>query len=207
MLQTNRASVASRALLLAVALVAQAVLGAVGAGATSDHATTFVQKAASEAIVVLQDKSLPDDQRRAKFRSVVQKSFDSPTIGQLVVGLYWSTSTTDQQSRFQVVFEGALANIYTDRFFDYDGRSLQIIETRANPNGTSSVRTTVSTPTGDKTYDVEWVVAGPAGKEKFLDVVIDGISTSITTQQDYTSVLRAANGNLDALTTALKAKG
>lgn len=190
-----------------MALIAQTVLGAAGARAATDHATIFVQKAASEAIGVLQDRSLPDDERRAKFRSVIQKSFDSPAIGRLVVGPYWNASTPDQQSRFQAVFEGALANIYTDRFFDYDGRSLQITETRANSSGTSSVRTTVATPTGDKTYDVEWIVAGPAGKEKFLDVVIDGISTSITTQQDYASVLRAANGNLDALTTALRAKG
>jgi ABC-type transporter MlaC component len=37
-------------------------------------------------------------------------------------------------------------------------------------------------------------------------VVIDGVSTSVTTQQDYASVLRAANGDLDVLISALKSK-
>lgn len=207
MRQTNCSSVISRAAWLAATLLALSLFGTANARAAANHATVFVRQAASEAIGILQDRSLPDDQRRAKFQSVILKAFDSPAIGRLVIGPYWTKSTPDQQGRFQAVFEGALANIYTDRFFDYEGRSLQITETLTNPNGTSTVRSTVSTPTGDKTYDVEWIVMGPPGNEKFQDVVIDGISTSITTQQDYLSVLRAANGNLDALTTALKAKG
>ena len=74
-------------------------------------------------------------------------------------------------------------------------------------NSSSNSGTTVATPTGAKSYDVDWMVTGAAGKEKFLDVVIDGISTSLLTQQDYASVLGSTNGDLDALTTALKAKG
>jgi phospholipid transport system substrate-binding protein len=189
------------ALLVATLLVSGAV------AAASDNAAAFVRKSASEAIAILSNGSLPDKERRAQFRRVILETFDAATIGRVVVERYWTQATPDQQGRFQTIFQGALVGIYTERFFEYDGHSLQIKGTRAGTTGSMIVETTIATPTSGKTYDVDWIVTGPAGKEKFLDVVIDGISTSVTTQQDYGSVLRSSNGNLDALTAALKAKG
>jgi phospholipid transport system substrate-binding protein len=175
--------------------------------AATDPAASFVRKAAVEAIAILSNRALQDNERRAQFRGAILRNFDAATIGQLVVEPYWARASADQQNRFQAVFAGALANIYTERFYDYDGQSLQIKSTRADAAGTTIVRSTISTPTGSTVYDVDWIVTGPVGREKFLDVVIDGVSTSATTKQDYASFLRGANGNLDALSTALKAKG
>lgn len=174
--------------------------------AASDTATAFVQKSANEAIVVLQKTSVPADQRKAQFKTVLLRSFDAPSIGRFVTGSYWQAANPAQQARFQSTFEAALARIYTERFFDYDGESLQVKGTHPSAGGATVVQTVVSSPGTGKTYDVDWVVSGNAGNQKFLDVVIDGVSTSMTTKQDYTSVLRSANGNLDALSTALQRK-
>lgn len=190
----------------AVAVSFGALLASGAVAAATSPAALFVQTAATEAIAILSNKSLADQDRRMQFRAAILKHFDAPAIGQLVVEPYWSRSSPDQQSRFQSVFAGALANIYTDRFYDYDGQSLQIKSIQAGAPGTTMVRSTISTPTGNNVYDVDWIVTGPAGHEKFLDVVIDGVSTSTTTKQDYGSFLRGANGNLDALTAALKAR-
>jgi len=177
------------------------------AAAATDTAASFVQKAAVEAIAILSNRSIEDSERRARFRGAILRNFDAPAIARLVVEPYWARASADQQSRFQAVFAGALANIYTERFYDYDGQSLQIKSAHADASGATIVRSTISTPTGSTVYDVDWIVTGPAGREKFLDVVIDGVSTSATTKQDYASFLRGANGNLDALSAALKAKG
>jgi len=192
-------------LLGCAAVVSLLVAGGAVVAATS-QAAMFVQKAATEAIAILSNKSLADQDRRAQFRAAILKHFDAPAIGQFVVQPYWSRASPEQQSRFQSVFAGTLAKIYTDRFYDYDGQSLQIKSIQAGAPGTTMVRSTISTPTGRNVYDVDWIVTGPAGREKFLDVVIDGVSTSTTTKQDYGSFLRQANGNLDALTAALKAR-
>lgn len=185
---------------LGVSLASSAVLAAANGPAL------FVQNAATEAISILTNKSLADQDRRVQFRAAIVKHFDAVAIGQLVVEPYWSRAKPEQKSRFQSVFAGALANIYTDRFYDYDGQSLQIKSVQAGAPGTTMVRSTISTPTGNHVYDVDWIVTGPTGREKFLDVVIDGVSTSTTTKQDYGSFLRRVDGDLDALTAALKAR-
>lgn len=196
----------------AMRVVAGSVIAAlaISGGAVAlaaDSASQFVQKSAVDAIAILSNRALPDAERRLQFRTIILKNFDAPAIGRFVVGPFWSQAKPDQQSRFQAVFEGALANIYTERFFEYDGQSLSVKGTHPGDPGVTVVQTTVATPTGAKSYDVDWMVVGPAGKEKFMDVVIDGISTSLLTQQDYASVLGSLHGDLDALTTALKAKG
>ncbi len=188
----------------AASFAALLVSGAVAAA--NSQPALFVQNAATEAIAILSNRRLTDQDRRVQFRAAILKHFDALAIGRLVVEPYWSRSSSEQQSRFQRVFAGALANIYTERFYDYDGQSLQIKSIQAGAPGTTIVRSTISTPTGNNVYDVDWIVTGSAGNEKFLDVVIDGVSTSTTTKQDYGSFLRGANGNLDALTAALQAR-
>ena len=202
----NHLLISWRAASLAAAFFTAACLVSRTVEAANDHAATFVMKSATEAIAILSSKSVPEQDRRTQFRKLILKNFDAPAIGRLVVEPYWGKASPDQQYHFQSAFESALAKIYTERFFDYDGESLQIRGDRAGTPGTTIVQTTIATPTGSKTYDVDWVVTGAAGKEKFLDVVIDGVSTSRTTQQDYGSVLRTSNGNLDALTALLQAK-
>jgi phospholipid transport system substrate-binding protein len=197
----SRNEIARRALVLLFALVASSPMAV-----AQERAVNFVQTAASQAISVLGDRSLESTVRRGKFEAIVLSHFDAPTIGRFVVGPYWSHATPDQHERFEKAFERALAAIYTERFYDYDGESLQVQGTHPGDNGSTVVQTTISTPAASKTYDVDWIVSGPAGREKLLDVVIDGVSTSRTTQQDYFSLLRSSGGNLDALTAALLAK-
>lgn len=192
---------------LAAAILALTLVTGGIAVAAADPASQFVQKSAVEAISILSNRTLPDAERRLQFRTIILKNFDAPAIGRFVVGPFWAQAKPDQQSRFQAVFQGALADIYIERFFEYDGQSLAVKGIHPGDPGVTVVQTTVATPTGAKSYDVDWMVTGPAGKEKFLDVVIDGISTSLLTQQDYASVLGSSQGDLDALTTALKAKG
>lgn len=207
MVQTNSAAKSSGWLLAFAAATAFGALVSGGAvTAAASRPASFVQSAATEAIAILSNKSIADQDRRAQFRAAILKHFDAEAIGKMVVEPYWSRASPEQQSRFQSIFAGALANIYTDRFYDYDGQSLQIKAVQAGAPGTTMVRSTISTPTGSHVYDVDWIVTGPTGREKFLDVVIDGVSTSTTTKQDYGSFLRGANGNLDALTAALKAR-
>ena len=180
--------------------------GPASAAAAALDPTAFVQSAATEAIGVLTSKTTPDAERKARFKSVILKSFDAPAVGRFVLGSYWGKANPDQQGRFQNVFKEALAQIYIERFFDYDGHSLQVVGTKPGAEGATIVQTTVGTPTGGAVYSVDWVVLSDGKRLSLLDVVIDGVSTITTTKQDYASVLRSANGNLDGLSSRLEEK-
>lgn len=202
---TNRA----RTYATAAAITALFVLGigantgpAVAASATS---TAFVQSKGAEAIGILSNASVPEADRRAKFSNIVLQTFDVAMVGRAVLGSYLTKASPEQLAKFLAVFKDALAQIYVGRFFDYDGQSLQVKGSRQGDGGTTIVESSVATPTGNDVHNVDWVIVGAAGSERLIDVVVDGISTNATTQQDYASVLRSANGNLDTLTAKLQA--
>lgn len=166
----------------------------------------FVKSMAVNAIDVLSDRNMPAEQRRERFGNLIRQAFDAPAIARSVLAAKWATATPEQQARFLRVYERALIQIYTDRFFDYDGHSLQVVGSQAQADGMTLVRSTVATPTGSNTYNVDWIVSPLNGGQRFFDVVIDGISTNQTTRQDYMAVLLASGGDLDRLIALLEAK-
>lgn len=188
------------------ATLAIALAMPVAAAAAPADPVTFVKVAAQDAIGILNNTQLAGEDRKSRFRAVILKHFDAPAVGQYVLGGYWAKASPDQQSRFQNVFKEALAQIYIERFFDYDGHSLQVIGSKTGDAGATVVQSTVATPTGGTTYNVDWVVLQAGGALSLIDVVIDGVSTMSTTKQDYASVLRSTNGNLDSLTNRLAEK-
>ena len=175
------------------------------AGSAADP-VAFVKVAAQNAISILNDTQLAAPDRKNRFRELILKNFDSAAVGQYVLGSYWAKANPDQQGRFQSVFKEALAQIYIERFFEYDGRSLQVFGSKDGQGGATVVQTTVNTAAGDITYNVDWIVLNAPVHLSLIDVIIDGVSTMSTTKQDYASVLRANNGDLDGLTTRLAEK-
>jgi phospholipid transport system substrate-binding protein len=136
----------------------------------------------------------------------VLETFDSEGIGRHVVAPVWGNATPEQRDRFQAVFKKALINTYIERFFDYDGESLKTVGTRAANEGAVIVQSTVATPSGTDRYNLDWLVVSRDGSQKFFDVVIDGVSTTETTAQDYQSVLRNSGGDFDRLIGLLEKK-
>lgn len=195
----------SRCTALFVVLASALTLGQLQAFARGNPAETYVTSAAIKAINVLSDRSLAAPDRQQRFGQLILSSFDVPEIAKYVLGNRWDAASPEQKARFLKVYRRALVKTYTDKFFDYDGHSLQVIGSAPAEAG-SLVKTTVATPTGSDTYKVDWLITGANGKPQFLDVVIDGVSTNQTTRQDYAAVMRSNGGNLDQLIALLEAK-
>jgi len=170
---------------------------------STNKSVRYVEQTAVRSIRVLADKKISKTARRQKFQKIVITSFDVPAVARYVTGSAWRKSTKQQKIRFTSIFRLALAQIYTARFFKYDAGSLRTRGTKPMKNGFTLVRSVVSTPTKNGHYNVDWLVRDKAGKQRFIDVIIDGISTNKTTKQDYFSVLHANKGNLDMLTDRL----
>lgn len=192
----------------AAALLAFATLGLPAAsGAVSpDAATGFVQTVGVRSMGILSDKSAKADDRRQRFAEVILANFDAAGIGRFVLGAHWTKASSAQQQAFLKVFDRALVKTYTDRFFDYDGNSLKVIGTQAGSLESMLIKTTVADPLRGETYKVDWMVIGSDGGEKLFDVIVDGVSTTITIRAEYQSVLAGNGGDLDKLTAALDAK-
>jgi phospholipid transport system substrate-binding protein len=186
----------------ALGAVATVPLPAVAQDLAKD-AGGFVQNLGDQAIQIITDKSLSPVDREHRFHDMFVTSFDVPAIGRFVLGRYWRTATDPQKSEFLKLFEDMIVKTYNNRFTEYKGEQFLVTGTR--PDGDSAMVTTnVAQPNGRQAIKVDWRVLKPKGELKIVDVVIEGVSMSVTQQQEFGSVIQRNGGQIDGLLATMR---
>lgn len=96
-----------------------------------------------------------------------------------------------------------MARAYANRFVQFDGRALNVRGVSTINGDIAVIRTTGSSPSLGRSFEVDWVVGRYDAGHKIVDVVINGVSTCVDTKRRYLEVLQTSEGNLDTLTSAI----
>jgi phospholipid transport system substrate-binding protein len=187
---------------LLVALIAAAPRPA-PAQELSKEAGAFVQNLGDQAIKIITDKGLSPTDRERKFHQMFVDSFDVPAIGRFVLGRYWRTASDAQKTEFLKLFEDMIVKTYNNRFNEYKGEQFVVINSRTDGDS-AMVTTNVTRPGGNQPVKVDWRVLRPQGKLKIVDVVIEGVSMSVTQQQEFGSVIQRNGGQIDSLLASMR---
>jgi len=189
--------------LLVAALGTGTVVRPAAAQDFAKEAGAFVQSLGDQAIQIITDKTLDATQREQHFHDMFVTSFDVPTIGRFVLGRYWRTATDEQKAEFLKLFEDMIVKTYNGRFTEYKGEQFVVVAARADGDS-ALVTATIAQPNGRPAVKVEWRVIAEAGKPKIVDVVIEGVSMSVTQQQEFGSVIQRNGGQVDALLASMR---
>ena len=164
----------------------------------------FVQNIGAQAMAVMSDKSLSQEKRTQKYDAILNEAFDLKTIGHFVLGRTWNAATPQQQQDFQQLFEKLVLKTYGDRLSFYSGEGFHIKSSHAESDRDSLVSSDVIHPNGTPPTTIDWRVRQTNGKYAIIDVVIEGISQSVTQRQEYASILQRNNGDIEALLTIMR---
>jgi phospholipid transport system substrate-binding protein len=179
----------------------------VSAGAApSEPPDVFIKTLSQEAISSLTRNSISSEEREKRFRDLFTKNFDIPGIGQFVLGLHWRRATPEQRREFLALFEDFIVKSYAKQFGEYSGdefRTNQIIRV----SDTDTLVSSQLRPSADKqVVRVDWRVRASDSSYKIVDVVVEGISMSVTHRDEFAAVIRSSGGTVDGLITALRKK-
>jgi phospholipid transport system substrate-binding protein len=189
--------------MLLVALVATALPRPAPAQELAKDAGAFVQSLGDQAIKIITDKGLNAADREKKFHAMFVESFDVPAIGRFVLGRYWRTASDAQKSEFLKLFEDMIVKTYNNRFTEYKGEQFAVTGSRADGDS-AMVTTNVMRPGANQPVKVDWRVLKPQGKLKIVDVIIEGVSMSVTQQQEFGSVIQRNGGQIDSLLSSMR---
>ncbi|MBI3517707.1 MAG: ABC transporter substrate-binding protein [Proteobacteria bacterium] len=171
----------------------------------SKEAGAFVQSLGDQAIAIITDASLNAGDREQRFHQMFVTSFDVPAIGRFVLGRYWRTASDAQKTEFLKLFEDMIVKTYNNRFKDYKGEQFVITGARADADSAVVSTNVVSAQVrSGQPVKVEWRVLKPQGKLKIVDVVIEGVSMSVTQQQEFGSVIQRNGGQIDGLLATMR---
>lgn len=170
----------------------------------ADHAAaTFIGKLGDKALSSLTAKDIPSREREQRVRDLLRTNFDLPTIARFALGTYWKTSTPTQQKEYLTLFEDMIVKTYAQRFSEYSGQSFKIAGA-LNSNEKDSIVSSQIIQNDGTPVSVDWRVRKKNGGLKVVDVIVEGISMSVTQRSDFAAVIQRGDGNVDALIDTLR---
>lgn len=169
----------------------------------SKGAETFIDSMGKRAIGFLSNASLSKDQKAREFRKLLSDSFDLKTIGRFSLGRYWKAASPAQIQEYQNLFEDLVVEVYAQRFDEYQGQNLDVRSSRMEGTKDAIVQSFIVDKSGTE-FSVDWRVRYKDGRYKIVDVIIEGVSMTLTQRSDFSSVIQRGGGNVDVLIAHLK---
>lgn len=190
---------------LACVLAFAALTVAVPARAGDDNpaASTFMQSLGEKAIKELTDPAVPQPDREARFRRLLDEHFDMGAIAKFVLGRYWRTASEEQRADFKQLFEDFLVTSYSARFGEYRGQGFAVSGSDSD-NGAVIVHSRIDMPSSED-IRVDWRLRPADGEYHIVDIIVEGVSMAVTQRSEFASVIQS-RGGVDGLIEALRAK-
>ena len=205
-------------MLLATAVGGALMLGPVAAQATSakpaapvagkvaGQEQSFIQGMGDQVIGFLKNSGMPDEERKARLREVLQSRFDVATISRFALGKYWKQLSPAQQQEYQTLFSEMVVAMYADRFATYSGQEFKVHETVSAENDTL-VKSSIIDPEGaKKDLTIDWRVRKKDGQMLIVDVTIEDVSMIISQRSEFNSLIQREGGNAAVIIQHLRTK-
>lgn len=170
----------------------------------STQAEELVREMGDDAIRKLTGNGIAPEQRKTRFRELLNENFDIPTIAKFALGRYWRRATKDERAEYLKLFEDMIVNTYSQRFEEYSGYELRVEGSVMGSNDDIFVRTVVESPDNGNPVSVDWRVRNRDGKMKIIDVIIEQVSMGVTQRSDFSSVIQRGGGDIEALLASMR---
>ena len=174
------------------------------ARAALPEAGEFISKLAAEAIAGMSDKTMSLEDRTQRFRKLLTADFDVPEIARFVLGRYWRQATPDERTEYLKLFEDYIVSIYASRFQEYNGEQLKVSSAVKDDDG-AYVSSSIVRQSGAP-VKVDWKLRSEAPTFKIVDVMVEGVSMSVTQRDDFAAAIQAHGGKVAGLIDMLKQK-
>jgi phospholipid transport system substrate-binding protein len=162
------------------------------------QAQNIINSLGDEAISLMANGSLGQQGREQAFAKLLRKHFDMKTIGRFVLGRYWRSANDVQKSEYQTLFENMVVNVYSKRFNEYSGQAFSVAGSRRE--GTKDVIVHSVVDSGSNNIAVDWRLRQKRdGSLKVIDVIVEGVSMSVTQRSDFSAVIQRGGGNIEVL--------
>jgi phospholipid transport system substrate-binding protein len=174
--------------------------------AQAQRASAFIQKLGDGAIGILADKAMPADEAAKRFRNMLHENFDLNLLGKFALGpTTWKSLNPQQQGEYLKLFEALVVEIYAERFKTYNGEVFKAGQAHAENSTDSYVTSTIAKP-GEEGVQVDWRVREGGAHPRIIDVIVEGVSMSVTKRSEFASAIQQQGGDFNAFLELLRQK-
>lgn len=140
-----------------------------------------------------------------RFEKIFNKYADVSTMARSALGPPARSASSAQIRSFTKAFSGYMARKYGKRFREFIGGSIEV--TGARPVKSFQEVTAVAKLRGQSPFSVSFMVSDRSGRDKFFDLIIEGISLLKSERAEIGALLDRRRGDIDALISDLQRTG
>lgn len=188
-------SILSLSLLLFLPVLAEANMDPALQG---KNAEKLIEKLSTDAIQSLKKTAGDEKARRAEFKRILNKNFDMVTIARFAMGRYWAVATDSERKQYTKLFRNMIIGVYSQRFADYSDQVIEIVGSK--PAGRKDHLVNSLIRGGGQPIKLDWRVR----KNKVIDVIVEGVSMSVTQRSEFASIIQRGGGEVASLITYLQ---
>ncbi len=167
-------------------------------------AQNFIENVSARGLAFLQNKNMSEAQRKKEFRSLLTDSFDLQTIGRFALGRHWRQATEEQKKEYMKLFESMVIDTYTQRFGEYQGQQVVVNKARSEGDKDAIVNSKIVSTDGSPDVQLDWRVRYKGGEYRIIDVLVEGVSMSLTQRSEFSSIIQRGGGSIDPLLEKLR---
>ena len=157
----------------------------------------FVSNFADQAIEILSDEGISENDKTSRFTDVVMNAIDLNLISKFVLSKTWKNSTDEQKERYLIAFKDYFINSYANKLDQYSGEQVQIVGSEAAGKYVIVESNIVREGTDTLKINLKWRLINRDGDIKIIDLNIEGISLVIAQREEFQSFLANNDNDID----------
>ena len=164
----------------------------------------FVQSTVNRASQVLSD-NLTKDQKIEKLKSIALETVDIEGIGMYTLGAYRKILNENQKKEYKDLFHQYFLKTFSSRLAEYSNPEIQVnSKEKLNKNYTMVSSILVATEQRPQ-IKIDWrIYTKNPDDPKIRDLIIEGLSLARTQKEEFSSIIKSNDENIEALFANLK---
>ncbi len=159
----------------------------------------FVNKFADQAIEILSNEDIAENDKTSRFTELVMNSIDLNLVSKFVLSKAWKNSTDDQKERYLIAFKEYFINSYANKLDQYSGEKIQVVGSEAAGKYIIVDSNIVREGTDTLKVNLKWRLINRDADIKIIDLNIEGISLVIAQREEFQSFLANNDNDIEKL--------
>tara|TARA_B100000945_G_scaffold318088_1_gene322197 strand:- start:786 stop:1310 length:525 start_codon:yes stop_codon:yes gene_type:complete len=164
----------------------------------------FVQSTVNRASQIL-SADLTKEEKMEKLKLVAKDTVDIRGVGFYSLGKYRKGLDDNQKKEYSILFEKYFLKSFSSRLSEYSNPKINVnSQEKINENYTIVSSILVATEKRPE-VKIDWrIYTKNPEKPMIRDLIIEGLSLARTQKEEFASILKSNDENIDALFTSLK---
>ena len=159
----------------------------------------FVSNFADEAIEILSDEVISENEKTSRFTDLVMNAIDLNLVSKFVLAKAWKDSTNEQKEKYLNAFKNYFINSYANKLDQYSGEKVQVVGSEVAGKYVIVESNIVREGTDTLKINLKWRLVNRDGDIKIIDLNIEGISLVIAQREEFQSFLANNNNDIEKL--------